>query len=220
MRGSRCLMLIALALSTATTAPGGAPAHPGKADDRPDSVRIASAPPSDAWLVYRSPRYCYQIRYPREAAPDTTDPSAVRFVFSRDVTADGIPNAYTNRFWLTLFVQANPRRLSARKCVAAREAGRTVDSTGPSLQDLVRESRTIHIGGTPGFRMRVFGYDQDTDWVYVARDTQIYALSFPKPYPDTPGSSDALLWTFEEMMESFTLVGGRGCGPVPRGRGD
>ena len=198
MRGLRGFVLAALTLPIASTA----------------------APPSDAWRIYRSPRHCYQIRYPREAAPDTADPTAVRFVFSRDVAGDGTPNAYTNQFSLTVSIQANPLRLSARKWVAAREAARTVDSTGPSLQDLVRESKTVHIGRTPAFRMRVFGYDHDTEWVHVARDTLIYTVSFPKPYPDTPGASNALSWTFEEMLESFTLLGGKGCGPVARGRGD
>lgn len=174
------------------------------ATDRPTGPAVRN------WLTFTTDQaYRYRIQYPSEAIPDTTNPSAVSFVFRRLVKGLGDEPADTGEYALYVVVTPNPRRFQPARWITYLDSlNHQIGGDPRPFTDAINRRNRTRVDGRRALSVQVLEGDETTEYTFVEDGGFMYEIRFPISTAPMPEGFASLSRVFRAMVGSFRCGNG------------
>jgi len=186
--------------------------HPELSPQSSGSAKNLLQPTSEAdgdnslnWQTYTNKIYGFKFAYPMSATltmmpggldeHNTARLEAIKIEFIQQ--ADPLVGNFEDTFEFSVTVYSNPEQLTARQW-----ALKQWDT------DVIREQQGIVLNGVPAYKLRNFETDQDSDYIYLAKGSRMYHLSYWDPqtmYDFASQIRERYTQTFDRIARSFAI---------------
>jgi hypothetical protein len=159
-----------------------------------------------SWRTYRNVQFGYELRYPSDAVPDTTDPTAVRFEFIRAVRVPSQPGStVTADYTFKIEASANPARLSPAEWFSHEDSL----SDDHRLSKAVEKMTPVVIDNQRGLSYLLYAGDARITYVFLCAFDSAYEITYEASVSGTRDDFAAFKPVYETMLHSLRFAQGR-----------
>jgi hypothetical protein len=191
--------------SLALPHPELSPQSNGSAANSLQTTSEADGDNSLNWQTYTDKIYGFKLAYPRSGSltvipggldeNNTARLEAITVEFIQK--ADPLVGNFEDTFQFSVTAYSNPEQLTAKQWALKQWDA-----------DVIREQEDIAINGVPAYKLRNLEIDQDSDYIYLAKGSGMYQLSYWDPqtmYDFSSQIREQYTQTFDRMVRSFAV---------------
>ncbi len=144
----------------------------------------------EKWKLYVNDSYNYEISYPPSAMLDSSKPAKVLIMFA-------VPfDTGTDELGIYIEVHDNPDHAAAKEW-AYKEWGPKLEEQG-----FIRSEENIDLSGVHGYKIKVFGFDQDYYHIYIPKGGKMYEIDYDDPL-SVPELSKTVKKRYDELFHKI-----------------
>lgn len=140
------------------------------------------------WKVYENTKFNYSFKYPQNAQPvERNGTVELNFEYKDE-------SGFFSQFSFTVSVDENTKNMSADKFVDKND------------ENYLSGENTM-VAGVEGYKAIWFGFDHETQSIYLTKEGYIYILSYPSAIPEIPDTHfEEYKKTFDQILSTFEFI--------------